>query len=45
MRVACSRIVEARNTSDGLGYRRQVGIITDDELRTVGTPTAATPAP
>jgi steroid delta-isomerase-like uncharacterized protein len=45
VRVACGRIVEAWNTSDGLGYRRQLGIVTDDELRTVGTPTVATPAP
>jgi len=28
-----------------LGYRRQLGIITDDELRTVDTPTVAIPAP
>jgi predicted ester cyclase len=45
VRVACGRIVEAWNTSDGLGYRRQLGIVTDDELRTVGTPTVATPTP
>jgi predicted ester cyclase len=45
VRVECGRIVEAWNSSDGLGYRRQLGIITDDELRTVGTPTVATPAP
>ncbi len=45
VRVECGRIVEAWNSSDGLGYRRQLGIITDDELRTVGTPTVATPTP
>ena len=45
VRVACGRIVETWNTSDGLGFRRQLGIVTDDELGTVGTPTVATPGP
>jgi steroid delta-isomerase-like uncharacterized protein len=45
VRVECGRIVEVRNATDGLGFRRQLGIITDDELLTVGTPTGATPAP
>ena len=44
-RVACGRIAESRVLPDNLTLLRQLGIITDDELRTAGTPTVATPAP
>ena len=38
-------IVENWIVQDNLTMLRQLGIITDDELATVGTPTVATPAP
>ena len=44
-RVACGRIAEAWVLPDNLTMLRQLGVITDDELRTAGTPTVATPAP
>ena len=44
-RVACGRLSEAWIVQDNLTMLRQAGIITDDELRTAGTPTVATPAP
>jgi len=44
-RVACGQIVENWIVQDNLTMLRQLGIITDDELATVGTPTVATPVP
>lgn len=44
-RVACGQIVENWIVQDNLTMLRQLGIITDDELATAGTPTVATPAP
>jgi hypothetical protein len=44
-RVACGRIAELWALPDNLTLLRQLGAVTDDELRTVGTPTVATPAP
>ena len=44
-RIGCGRITETWSEVDGLGRFRQLGVITDDELRTIGTPTVATPAP
>jgi hypothetical protein len=37
--------VETGIVQDHLTMLRQLGIITDDELATVGTPTVATPQP
>lgn len=42
--VRCGQLAEQWVVADYLGLLRQVGVVTDDELRTVGTPTAATPA-
>jgi predicted ester cyclase len=44
-RVVCGRIAESWVLPDNLTLLRQLGIITDDELRTAGTPTVATPVP
>ena len=44
-RVECGQIVENWIVQDNLTMLRQLGIITDDELATVGTPTIATPEP
>ncbi len=44
-RVHCGQLAEQRVVADYLGLLRQVGVVTDDELRTVGTPTVATPTP
>jgi steroid delta-isomerase-like uncharacterized protein len=44
-RVECGRLAEARIVQDNLTMLSQLGIITDGELTTVGTPTVATPAP
>ena len=44
-RVECGQIVENWIVQDNLTMLRQLGIITDDELATVGTPTVATPEP
>jgi steroid delta-isomerase-like uncharacterized protein len=44
-RVECGRIAENWIVQDNLTMLRQLGIITDDELRTAGTPTVATPVP
>jgi steroid delta-isomerase-like uncharacterized protein len=44
-RVACGQIAENWIVQDNLTMLRQLGIITDDELATAGTPTVATPAP
>ncbi len=44
-RVVCGQIAENWIVQDNLTMLRQLGIVTDDELRTVGTPTVATPVP
>ncbi len=44
-RVACGLLAENWVVTDRLTKYRQLGIITDDELATVGTPTVSTPAP
>jgi hypothetical protein len=44
-RVACGQIAENWIVQDNLTMLRQLGIITDEELRTGGTPTVATPMP
>jgi hypothetical protein len=44
-RVACGQIAENWIVQDNLTMLRQLGVITDDELATVGTPTVATPVP
>jgi steroid delta-isomerase-like uncharacterized protein len=44
-RVACGQIAENWIVQDNLTMLRQLGIITDDELATAGTPTVATPVP
>lgn len=42
-RVACGKIAEVRALPDNLTMLRQLGIITDDELTDVGTPSLASP--
>jgi predicted ester cyclase len=44
-RVECGKLAENWVVSDRLGELRQLGIVTDDELADIGTPTVATPAP
>jgi predicted ester cyclase len=44
-RVACGKLAENWVVTDRLTEYRQLGIITDDELASVGTPTVATPVP
>jgi steroid delta-isomerase-like uncharacterized protein len=44
-RVECGRIAENWIVQDNLTMLRQLGIITDEELASVGTPTVATPTP
>ena len=44
-RVACGRLAEAWVVADNLTMLRQLGIISDEELATVDTPTVATPVP
>jgi hypothetical protein len=44
-RVACGKLAENWAVAGRLTELRQLGIVTDDELSTVGTPTVATPAP
>jgi predicted ester cyclase len=44
-RVACGQLAENWIVQDNLTMLRQLGIITDDELTTAGTPTVATPTP
>ena len=39
VRVACGRIAELWSSSDGLGLRRQLGIVTDAEPADAATPT------
>ncbi len=38
-RIECGRIAETWSTGDSLGLFMQLGVITEDELTTVGTPT------
>lgn len=44
-RIECGQLAEQWLVTDYLTRLRQLGIITDDELATVGTPTVATPVP
>jgi steroid delta-isomerase-like uncharacterized protein len=44
-RVACGELVEQWIVQDNLGMLRQLGVVTDDEMGDVGTPTVATPVP
>ena len=44
-RVACGKLTEQWIVQDNLGMLRQLGVITDDEMGDVGTPTVATPTP
>jgi steroid delta-isomerase-like uncharacterized protein len=44
-RVACKQLAENWIVQDNLTMLRQLGIITDEELVTAGTPTVATPVP
>jgi hypothetical protein len=44
-RIACGRLAEQWVVTDYLTMLRQLGIVTDEELATAGTPTVATPAP
>jgi steroid delta-isomerase-like uncharacterized protein len=44
-RVECGQIMENWIVQDNLTMLRQLGIITDEELASVGTPTVATPEP
>jgi steroid delta-isomerase-like uncharacterized protein len=44
-RVACGKLAENWVVADRLTELRQLGIVTDDELTTAGTPTVATPIP
>ncbi len=43
--MACGQLTENWIVQDNLTMLRQLGIITDDELADVGTPTVATPVP
>lgn len=44
-RIECGQIAENWIVQDNLTMLRQLGVITDDELATTGTPTVATPQP
>jgi predicted ester cyclase len=44
-RVACGKLTEQWIVQDNLSMLRQLGVITDDEMGDVGTPTVATPMP
>jgi len=44
-RVACGELAEQWIVQDNLGMLRQLGVVTDDEMGDVGTPTVATPMP
>ena len=44
-RVVCGELAENWIVQDNLTMLGQLGVITDDELATVGTPTVATPVP
>src|SRR5215203_669400 len=43
--VRCGQLAEQWIAADYLGMLRQLGVVTDDELQTAGTPTVATPTP
>jgi predicted ester cyclase len=45
VQVACGRIAGVWTLPDNLSMLRQLGVISGAELRTVDTPTVATPAP
>jgi predicted ester cyclase len=44
-RVACGKVAEVWVLVDNLTMLRQLGIVSDEELRDAGTPTVATPTP
>jgi steroid delta-isomerase-like uncharacterized protein len=44
-RVECGQLAEVSVVVDNLTMLRQLGIVSDEELATVGTPTVATPTP
>ena len=44
-RIACGTIAEDWVLPDNLTLARQLGIVTDEELRDAGAPTVATPSP
>jgi predicted ester cyclase len=44
-RVVCGELAEQWIVQDNLGMLRQLGVVTDDEMGDVGTPTVATPMP
>ena len=44
-RVVCGKLAEVWVLPDNLTMLRELGIITDEELRDAGTPTVATPVP
>jgi predicted ester cyclase len=44
-RIACGKLAENWIVQDNLTMLRQLGIISDEELATAGTPTVATPTP
>ena len=44
-RVACGELAEQWIVQDNLGMLRQLGVVTDDEMSDVGTPSVATPVP
>ena len=44
-RVACGKLTEQWIVQDNLSMLRQLGVITDDEMGDLGTPTVATPTP
>jgi hypothetical protein len=43
LRIACGRIVEVWNQTDGLGLLHQLGIISDEEMADAEPAAAATP--
>jgi predicted ester cyclase len=44
-RVACGKLAEQWIVQDNLGMLLQLGVITEEEMADVGTPTVATPMP
>ena len=44
-RIACGRLAEQWVVADYLTMLRQLGIVSDEELATAGTPTVSTPTP
>ena len=43
--VVCGELAEQWIVQDNLGMLRQLGVVTDDEMGDLGTPTVATPVP